>query len=446
VDDRPITKYVVTPDGVSIAYQVAGEGPLDLVVITGFAYPIDLLWENRLFLRFAHGLGRFSRTIWPERRGVGASGGDILDHFVEETAHADLTAVLDVAHCKDAVVLGTGTRGSLAISYAATHPDRVKALILIDAFAHYVREDDYPWGVPRDVMERFAEETESTWGQSGLMESVAPSFDDGDETQQAWLARCQRLGLGPAEAAAGFRRSALVDVRDHLSNLTIPTLVLYHEGGEYIPASLGRYLAERIPGAHSVELPGVDNLFFAGDADSSLDEIEEFLTGRRPGPEGDVVTTNVMFTDIVSSTQQAVRLGHRVWSKLIDDHNAMVRETLARHRGREVKTTGDGFLAIFDGTSRSVMAAAEIVTQANALGIEVRAGIHTGEVEIRPDDVVGLAVNVAKRICDLAGPREVLLSESTKASIVGTGIATSEKGTHVLKGVPDEWRLFEVSL
>jgi class 3 adenylate cyclase len=212
-----------------------------------------------------------------------------------------------------------------------------------------------------------------------------------------------------------------------------------------IPASLGRYLAENVPGAKSVELSGADNLFFVGDADLLFDEIEEFLTGRRQGPAGDVVTANVLFTDIVSSTEQAARLGHRVWTKLTDEHNTMVRATLARYRGREVKTTGDGFFAIFDSTTRSVRAAAEIVTQARSIGIEVRAGVHTGEVEIRSDDVVGLAVSVAKRICDLAGSSTVFVSEGTRASIVGSGITTSIKGTYVLKGVPDEWRLYEVS-
>jgi class 3 adenylate cyclase len=444
VDERPITRYATTPDGVSVTYQVAGAGSLDLVVITGFAYPIDLLWENWDFLRFAHRLEQFSRTIWPERRGVGASGGNFQDHFVEETAHADLTAIMLAAECKEVVLLGTGMRGSLAISYAATYPERVKALVLIDAFAHYVQEDDYPWGVPTDVMKKMAEETRVSWGQGGLMPTVAPSHSD-DEPMRSWLARCQRLGLGPAEASAAYRRSAQVDVRAHLPKLTVPTLALYHDGGDYIPFSLGRYLAEYIPGAKSVELSGADNLFFVGDSDVLLDEIEEFLTGTHQAPEGDVVNATLLFTDIVSSTEQAARMGHRKWSSVTDQHYAMVRSSLSRFRGHEVDTAGDGFFATFDATTRAVRAAMEIVDQAKDMGLEVRAGVHTGEVEIKPDGVVGLAVNIAKRICDLAGPSQVLVSEGAKASIVGTGITTSEKGTHVLKGVPDEWRLYEIA-
>jgi class 3 adenylate cyclase len=445
VDERPSTLYATTPDGISVTYQVAGSGLLDVVVITGFAYPIDLLWENADFLHFAQRLERFGRIIWPERRGVGASGGDVSDHFDEETAHGDLTAILRAADCGRVVLVGTGTRGTLAISYAATYPERVSALVLIDSFAHYVQEDDYPSGVPLAVMEQIADDTEKSWGQSALVSTVAPSAFD-DDALRAWLARCQRLGLGPAEASMGFRKSALVDVREYLAGLSVPTLVLFHRDGSYIPASLGEYLAEHIPGAKAIELSGADNLFFVGDSDLLLDEVEEFLTGSRQGPTGDVRTSNVLFTDIVSSTERAAQLGHRAWTKLTDEHNSMVRGTLVRFRGREVKTTGDGFLAIFDSSTRSVMAAAEIVVQASAIGVEVRAGVHTGEVEIRQDDVLGLAVNVAKRICDLADPTHVLISESVRAAIVGSGIASASRGVHLLKGVPDEWHLFDVSM
>jgi class 3 adenylate cyclase len=233
-------------------------------------------------------------------------------------------------------------------------------------------------------------------------------------------------------------------VRQLLPTLSLPTLVVHRERDRFIRVGAGRYLAEHIAGAKYIELPGDDHLFFVGDADALLDEIEEFLTGTHQAPEGDVVTSTILFTDIVSSTEQSARLGHRKWTKISDDHDAMVRATLQRLRGRAVKTIGDGFLATFDSTTRAVHAATEIVTEARTIGLEVRAGVHNGEVEVRPDDVVGLTVTISKRICDLAGPSEVLVSEAVKLHLVGSDIAVLERGNFELKGVPDEWRLFTV--
>jgi class 3 adenylate cyclase len=224
--------------------------------------------------------------------------------------------------------------------------------------------------------------------------------------------------------------------------LTVPTLVVHRAGNWFIQVGAGRYLAEHIPGARYVELPGDDHLFFVGDTDALLDEVEEFVTGGRQAPEGDVVTTTILFTDIVASTEQSARMGHRKWTALTDAHDTMVRGALQRYRGREVKTIGDGFLVTFDATTRAVRAAMEIVSAADAIGLEVRAGVHVGEAEVRPDDVIGLTVSIAKRICDLAGPGEVFVSETVKSLLVGSGLTTSEQGTHVLKGVPEEWRLF----
>jgi class 3 adenylate cyclase len=250
--------------------------------------------------------------------------------------------------------------------------------------------------------------------------------------------------VGPDKIAKTLRASWLRDVRPLLPTLTVPTLVLHREGDRYIRVGAGRYLAEHIPGAKYVELAGDDDIFFVGDTDALLDEVEEFLTGSHQAPEGDVVTATILFTDIVASTEQSARMGHRKWTTLTDAHDAMVRATLQRHRGHEVKTIGDAFLATFDATTRAVRAAMEIVAAAKGMGLEVRAGVHTGDVEVRPDDVVGLAVTIAKRICDLAGPGKLLVSETVKIHVVGSGIAVSEQGTHVLKGVPDEWRLFAI--
>jgi class 3 adenylate cyclase len=258
------------------------------------------------------------------------------------------------------------------------------------------------------------------------------------------FARIERLGQPPDQAAASLRHALSVDVRHLLAEIEVPTLILHRRDDRYIRVDCGRYLAASIPGAKYVELAGEDNLFFVGDVDAVVDELEEFLTGARQSPEGQLVTSTILFTDIVSSTEQAARLGHRAWSALTAEHDAMVRAALRRHRGREIKTIGDGFLATFDASTRAVRAAADIVAAATSVGLEVRAGVHTGEIEIRPDDVAGLAVTIAKRICDLAGPSQVLVSETVRGALVGTGITVADHGVHVLKGVPDEWRLFAV--
>ena len=441
VDERPVTRYAKAPDGVSMAFQITGDGPSDVVFVPGIGVPIDLSWDEPGFSRFARRLGAFSRTAWCESRGIGASGGDPLDFFVEAIADADLTAVLEAAGCQQVVLVGTSHGGPPVVHYTATHPERVDAVILINTYAHYTRQDDYPWGVPLETLDRFTDPSDEVWGTGALVEVVAPSKTS-DEEFRARYALGERLGLGRDQVAAGVRAAFLRDVRPLLPSLTVPTLVLHREGDRYIRVGAGRYLAEHIPGAKYVELPGDDHFFFVGDTDALLDEIEEFLTGTHQAPEGDVVTTNLVFTDIVSSTEQSARMGHRKWTALTDAHDAMVRATLARHRGREVKTTGDGFLATFDATTRAVRAATEIVSAAKNMGLEVRAGVHTGDVEVRPDDVVGLPVSIAKRVCDLAGAGEVFVSEAVKVHLVGSGITTSERGIHVLKGVPDEWRLF----
>jgi len=444
VDERPVTRYAKAPDGVSIAYQVVGEGPLDLVFLPAHVIPIDLSWDEPGFVRLAKRVRGFSRTLWCELRGIGASGGDFLDGFVEEIADADLTAVLDAGARETVVLFGTGAGGPTAIRYAVDHPERVRALVLVNTFAHYVKEDDYPWGFRQDALDRFtASSKESSWTGAGV-ETMAPSKAD-DKVFVEWYARSQRLGRGPDRAVDAVRASFVRDVRSLLPAIVVPTLVLHREGNRYIRRGAGRYLAEHIPGAIYVELSGDDHLFFVGDTDALLDEVEEFVTGSRQAPEGDVLTTTILFTDIVASTEQSARIGHRKWTALTDAHDTMVRANLARFRGREVKTIGDGFLATFDATTRAVRAATRIVNQANGMGIKVRAGVHTGEVEVRPDDVVGLAVSIAKRICDKAGSGEVFMSETVKGQLVGSAIALSERGAYTLKGVPDEWRLFAVA-
>ena len=442
MDERPVTRYVKAPDGVSIAYQVIGDGPLHVLLPPGQGIPIDLFWDEPGFVRFARRLAGFSRVVMRDPRGVGASGGDVQANFVEEVAVSDTWSVLDAIGCERVVVLAFGLTGPVAIRYTAQHPERVEALITVNTFG-YVREDDHdPSGLP--PVEQWPAAPE-IWGTGAFVDVSAPT-KSGDETFRAWLARAERLGFGVDRPAALARANFFQqqDVRPLLSTVAVPTLVLHRVGNRFIPVGAGRYLAEHIPGAKYVELSGDDYLFFVGETDVLLDEIEEFLTGRRQAPEGDVATVTILFTDMVASTEQSARLGHRKWTALTDQHDAMVRATLARYRGHEVKTIGDGFLATFDATTRAVRAAVEIVTQAENMGLGVRAGVHLGEVEVRPDDVVGLTVSIAKRICDLAGPADVFVSEAVKALLVGSRITTSDQGTHVLKGVPDEWRLYAI--
>jgi len=426
---------------VSIAYQVTGDGPLDLMFVRASTFPIDLLWDDPSFLRVARRLGGFSRTVWFEARGMGASGGNFEDRFDEEIADGDLTAVLDAAGCERVVLVATSYGGPVVIRYAATHPDRVAALVLMDTFAHYVQHDDYPYGMTPEALDRFVALPTESWGTGVGLDIFAPSRT-GDSAFQAWWARNERLGIGVDGLASSVRASLAQDVRALLATLVVPTLVLHRRGNRYIRAAAGRYLAEHIPGARYVELPGDDHMFYVGDTDGLFDEIEEFLTGSHQGPEGDVVTAAVLFTDIVASTEQSARLGHRKWSALIEDHDAIVRSALRRYRGREIKTIGDGFLATFDATTRALRAANEIVAAAGRLGLEVRAGVHTGEVELRSDDVVGLVVSIAKRICDLAAPGQVFVSQTAADLAAASDITFDDRGPHTLKGVPGTWLLY----
>lgn len=443
MDERRVTAYATAADGVSLAYQLSGRGEVHVVWLPSVNHPIDLLWDEPNFARFARRLGSFSQIMWGGGRGIGASGGDFFDIFDEELTVGDITSVLDAVGWERVVLVGPGMAAWAAIAYAAIRPERVEALVLIDGYAHYVREAGYPIGLRPELLDTAFVPLAELWGSGGSVEIMAPSRA-GDPLFRETIARCERFGQPPHEMADAVKRCLQCDVRRHLSSVSAPTLVLHRSGDRFIRPDAGRYLAEHIKGARYVELPGEDHFHFVGDADGLLDEIEEFLTGSRQGAEGDVVMAAILFTDIVSSTEQAARMGHRRWSALANTHDAMVRRLLDRHRGREIKTIGDGFLVTFDSTSRAVRAAIEIVRNAEAIGIEVRAGLHTGEVEVLPDDVAGLAVNIAKRICDLAGSCEVLASESVRTVISGSTVAFEDRGEYELKGVPGSWRLYDV--
>jgi class 3 adenylate cyclase/pimeloyl-ACP methyl ester carboxylesterase len=440
VTDAPETHYARSTDGTNLAYQVSGDGPVQLAFLHG-PFPIDLLSEDPGFVRFRKRLDTFGRTVWLERRGVGASEGEPRDSVAGDIFDGDLAAVLDAVGFKQATLVAWAPSGSRAIHFSVTHSERVSALVLVNSWAHYVPEDDYPWGIPPEDLDRFVAHRKETWGTGAIVELFAPSRIV-DERFRTWYARLERLGSGPEQVPAFWRAAYEADVRALLPSVSVPTLVLHREGNRLIQVGAGRYLAEHIPDAKFVVLPGNDHLFFVGDTDGLVDEIEEFLTGARSGAEGDVVMAAVLFTDIVGSTEQQTRIGPREWSRLTDHHDAMVRAALARHRGHEVKTTGDGFLATFDATGRALRCAANILAGATDIGLTLRAGVHTGEVELRGDDIAGLAVTIAKRVCDLAGPGQVLVTRTVTDLVVGSGINFEDGGDRELKGVPGVWRLF----
>jgi class 3 adenylate cyclase len=386
-------------------------------------------------------LETFCRTVWFDARGMGASEGDPLASLAgDNTSDTDLAAVLDAVGF-ERPALACMDAGMPLIHFSVTHPERVSALVLINSYAHYLREDDYPWGVPPHSIEAFVATVKEGWGTSAAVDYVAPSRS-ADQGFREWYGRAGRLGSSPNQLAEITRTSFEADVRRLLPLISCPTLVLHSQDNRYIRLGAGQYLAEHIRDAHLVVLPGDDHLFFAGDTDVLVDEIEEFLTGTRSGAEGDVLSMTILFTDIVASTEQQARVGARTWSRLTDHHDALVRTALGRYRGHEVKTIGDGFLATFDATGRALRCAADILASAKDIGLDLRAGVHTGEVEVRGDDIAGLAVTIAKRVCDLAGPGQVLVSETARGHMVGSGMGFDDRGERSLKGIPGSWRLF----
>jgi class 3 adenylate cyclase len=439
---RPPTRYAKSGD-VSIAYQVVGDGPIDVVLVLGFATHLDLQWEMPAFAQFFERLSSFSRLILFDKRGTGLSD-PVVDAPTLEERVDDVRAVMDAAGSERAALFGISEGGPMSVLFAATHPDRVTALVLHGAMGRTTWAPDYPWAVPADALrESAAEFIAPFWGEEtdSLLELFAPSFV-GDPGAVEFSARMERAAASPAMVQQIFEMFLDIDVRDVLPAIHVPTLVLHRHGDRVVNRRAGQELATQIPGAMYVELAGIDHVPWAGDAEDVVGEIEEFLTGVRSTPEPDRVLATVMFTDIVGSTERAEQLGDARWRALLSEHHAAVRRELAHHRGREVKTLGDGALATFDGPARAIRCGHAITATARSSGLDLRIGLHSGEVEVIGEDVGGIAVHIAARVGALAEAGEVLVSSTVKDLVAGSGIGFEERGTHRLKGISDEWRLF----
>lgn len=433
------TQYARSGD-LNIAYQVVGDGPLDLVFVPGFVSHLEFQWEEPMQARFFSWLAAFSRLIRFDKRGTGLS--DRVKTGTLEERMDDVRAVMDAVGSERAALLGLSEGGPLSLTFAATYPERTTALILWNTFARLQWAPDYPFGYGPESRKQILEDIKNHWG-TGLFASFFAESAANDESFRNWWSRCERLAMSPGAALDGMRWIVDIDARHVLPVIRIPTLVLHAAGDSQVPVAFGRYMAERIDGAKYIELPGADHFAWTiGDA--VVAEVEEFLTGSRPVPEMDRVLATVLFTDIVGSTEIASRLGDRAWHDILKRHHALVRAEFARFRGREVDTTGDGFLATFDGPARAVRCACSLRDRVRQLGIELRAGLHTGEVELIGDNIGGVAVHIGARVSALAQANEVLVSSTIKDLVVGSELQFSDRGLHALKGIQDEWRIFAV--
>ena len=440
---RPATRYARSGE-LNIAYQVVGDGPFDLVYVPGWVSNLDLMWEEPSYAALLERFASFSRLILFDKRGTGLSDPVPFDQLPTlEQRMDDVRAVMDAAGSERAALLGHSEGGNMCILFAATYPDRASALVLVGCYAKRIRSDDYPWAPAWDERIREIEETERSWADPDVVRTLAPSRAD-DAGFVAWLTRYLRASASPKAGAGLLRMNSMIDVRDVLPAIRVPTLLVYRSHDRDVNVEEGRYIASRIHGARLVELPGHDHLMWTGNADAIADEVEDFLTGTRRGPEPDRVLATVLFTDIAGSTARAVELGDRAWKRLIDRHDEAIRRQLDRWRGREVETAGDGFLATFDGPARAVRCATSVVDAVRELGLDVRAGVHTGEVEVGDGNVRGIAVHIGSRVAALAAPGEVLVSRTVVDLVSGSGIAFTDRGEHSLKGVPHVWQLFAV--
>jgi class 3 adenylate cyclase/pimeloyl-ACP methyl ester carboxylesterase len=437
--EPPDTRYVDV-GGAEVAYQVVGQGPPDVVYVAGFSH-LEMRWEDPVWAAFLERLASFSRLILLDRRGTGLSDA-VPDHTMptwEEWAD-DVRVVLDAAGSERTVVLAENNSGPTGVLFTATQPGRVSGLILANTSARHLRADDYPFGVAPELIDEWVETFKAGWGTPDLVARISPSRVDDPEFRH-WMPKYMRSSTTPRSAAAQIRYFVEnLDATKALPLIQVPTLVLHTKDNLVFSVDEGRYLADHIDGAKFVELPGGD--LFILSSGTAIEEIGEFLTGARPPMEIDRILTTVLFTDIVGSTERADTEGDRRWSELLSAHHKVVRSELHHFRGQEIDTAGDGFLATFDGPARAIRCACAIVDGVEALGLQIRAGLHTGEVELSDEGPRGLAVHIGARVGSAAGPGEVLISRTVADLIVGSGIKLEDRGEHQLKGVPGTWRLY----
>jgi pimeloyl-ACP methyl ester carboxylesterase/class 3 adenylate cyclase len=442
--ETPETRYSRSADGVHIAYQVLGNADLDIIVSPGFVSHLEHSWEDPSMARFFRRLASFSRLIVFDKRGTGMSDRTPDDRpgLLEDRVR-DIASLMDTVGSERAAIMGLSETGAVALLFAATHPERTSAAVVYGSFAGLGDKGPiYPWA-PNPAQAAELEDIEQHWGRGTMfLEEFAPSRV-GDKRYEDWFAKLERLSVSPGAAVALVRMLLEMDVRDILPAIRVPTLVLHKRDDKVVPIDEGRDIAEHVPGAKFVELPGADHWPWIGH-EEAVEEIQEFLTGVRDSPEPDRAVVTVMFVDIVDSTKRAAELGDRRWTDLLESFYAVVRRDLDRYGGRNVDTAGDGFFAIFDGPVRAIRCATALTVAVASLGLDIRTGIHTGECERIGDDVRGLGVVIGARVGALAGPAEILVSRTVQDLVVGSGLVFEDAGEHELKGVPDRWRLYRV--
>lgn len=440
--ERPQTKYARSGD-LHIAYQVVGDGPIDVVWIPGWFSHVEQSWDWLEMAGFFERVAAFSRLIMFDKRGTGLSDPVPVDTPATiEDRMDDVRAVMDAAGSESAALVGLSEGGPMSMVFAATYPERTRALILTGTFARATWDEDYDIGIKREFVEPGIDEIIENWGEGLILQLAAPSMDTPAKRRE--LGRYERSAASPGMVRALMRMNLDIDVRPILGTINVPTLVLHREYDMMTPVEMGEYIAERIPGAKMVMLPGQDHVPWAGDVDRFVGEIQEFLTGSREAAPPDRVLATVMFNDIVGSTERAAEMGDRAWKQLLDRFYETAERQIQRFNGRLIDTTGDGVLATFDGPARGVRSAEAIREAVRPLGIEIRAGLHTGECELRGDNVGGIAVHIGARVAAKAGASEILVSRTVRDLVVGSGLEFADRGEHELKGVPGTWQLFSV--
>jgi class 3 adenylate cyclase/pimeloyl-ACP methyl ester carboxylesterase len=440
--ETPRTRYARSGDA-HIAYQVFGKGDVDVVLVPGFVSNIEFYWQVPGIRALLERLGSYARVVIFDKRGTGLSD-PVTEVPPLEQRMDDMHAVMEAAEVERAALYGISEGGPASLLFTATYPDRVSALVIYGSTPRFSWAEDFPYGVKAHEADEIYGEVERQWGDAALVGLFAPSAATDPDLLAVW-GQFLRAGASPSMGMKVMRSMMGIDVRDILEAIQVPTLVVHRSGDLIAPVEGARIIAERIDGARMVELDEPDHLPFLGDTERISDEVEEFLTGARRTRVADRVLATVLFTDIVDSTRQAAEHGDRRWRELIERHDELTRRQLERFRGREIKTLGDGFLATFDGPARAVECARAVRDGVRPLGIDVRAGVHTGECEFTNGDVSGMAVNIGARVGAIAGPGEVLVSSTVKDLTVGADLAFAERGEHYLKGVPGSWRLFAVA-